>query len=474
MEFTRYSFHIFVSVLISCIHHILCYPDGPPLSVCDTGLPIHLGKNGTPYPPQTSPSPFQIKVNTTSYKPGDVIAVTVTSDVGEMFKGLFLQARKIRNDDEKRMEDIPVGSFHRSIVNTRIVSCELGMNTVTHTDPYLKMTTILNWRSPLLMNNDVVIRATVLTNFSTFWTNVDSQRIKLIRPEMLPAENMEKPWVEEIIKNVQAKEDGIKSRELVKSRFERGFKGVIDPNGYIMVHYVMDLLPFYSSHYGINTTQDNGIAIHIHVNTSEIFGQAHNTTITNSSSVADSYALPDDSKNKKDSKVTNNSTTSNNTKVTIDSTVTDSLDVNTSSTAYKNRIDTRNSRVNNNSTVTNSSVVTNRSRSTVTNNSEGKEEYVDQNRINSTIQKPTNVTDNMDAGRHNATTKTPSTLPNSINYGPSSGDKISKNGTFTRKTDESGIAMSRRKYEKLVRSVLADNRDAAKTLDTYLHHKHSI
>ena len=227
---------------------VFCFPNGPPTTVCFTKLPLHKDKKtGEVIPPQTSPPPFKIIVNTTSYKPGDVINIKVDSDTAEPFKGLFLQVRPVKKSKNDKVRGVPLGMYRRVLENTKIIGCDIAVDTIVHKDPYVKYTTEMNWISPLLMKNDVIVRATILANFSTYWTNLKSDVIRLQDVGPLPVEGLKDPWLKEIISTVQKKDDKKAMEDAVRARFEKGLNGALDPNGNVMVHYVVELLPFEDS-----------------------------------------------------------------------------------------------------------------------------------------------------------------------------------------------------------------------------------
>lgn len=222
---------------------VYCFPNGPPRSACADGLPIHT-KDGQLVQPQESPSPYIITVNASTFQPGDTINIKVHSSQGEMFKGLFVQVRPLANADDSAFRSAPLGEYYRRIMNTKPIVCVNSQDTLVHKDPFMKIETKFDWKAPLLIQNDVIVTATVLKDFSTFWTKVESPPIKLVRDKILPAEKLEKPWLKEIIKTIKVSDVADLKRELVRERFERGFKGAFDPNGYIMVQYINDMLPF--------------------------------------------------------------------------------------------------------------------------------------------------------------------------------------------------------------------------------------
>ena len=59
---------------------------------CDSMMPGHAN------PVQTDPSPYEISVNATEYVVGTSITVTISSSSGDQFKGFFIQARRVADD----------------------------------------------------------------------------------------------------------------------------------------------------------------------------------------------------------------------------------------------------------------------------------------------------------------------------------------------------------------------------------------
>lgn len=220
-----------------------CFPSGPPRSACADGLPVH-SRNGHLIKAQDSPSPYVITVNSTNFRPGETLSIKIHSPQGEMFKGLFVQVRPLARPDEEYFKSAPLGEYYRRVMNTKPSVCVNSQDTLVHKDPFMKIETKFDWKAPLLVNHDVVVTATILKDFATFWINVESPRIELQRDPVLPAETLQEPWLLEMVRSVRAGQNATRKQHLVQERFERGFKGAFDPNGYIMVQYLNDMLPF--------------------------------------------------------------------------------------------------------------------------------------------------------------------------------------------------------------------------------------
>lgn len=222
------------------------YPDGPPVSACTDALPVHI-KNGTLVPPQTGPSPYIIKVNASTFTPGDTLNVTIRGVSRQPFRGILIQVKPVPSSPDDNVKYSPVGLFDRIIQNTKLTTCTAMLDTLTHDDPFMKFETVFTWRSPSFMKHDIVVTATILKEFDVYWHNVQSRTIKLRKEGILPTEMLEKPWLEEIIKTVKAEGDGQLRTDLVKARFQRGFRKATDHNGYVIVNYVTNLLPYEDS-----------------------------------------------------------------------------------------------------------------------------------------------------------------------------------------------------------------------------------
>lgn len=236
---------LFLTVISLC-YYSSAYPNGPPVSVCRDGLPVHM-KDGKVVPPQMLPSPYMIEVNATTYKPGDNINVKITSYVGQAFRGLFAQVVPIPHGANDSIKYSPAGLYERNLKNIKLFTCRYMLDTLTHKDRFMKFEASFKWRSPLIMKHDVVVRATILKDFDVYWHNVESTVIKLKYEGTLPAETLEKPWLEEIIKTVKASDDTETRRKLTRERFNKGFQNALTPDGNIMVNYVTNILPYKDS-----------------------------------------------------------------------------------------------------------------------------------------------------------------------------------------------------------------------------------
>ncbi|KAL4228236.1 DOMON domain-containing protein frrs1L [Mactra antiquata] len=237
---------VLMLILASICYHSNSYPNGPPETVCGNGLPVH-SKNGTKVPPQKFPSPYVIEVNTSTFRPGESINVTIKSYVRQAFRGLFVQVVPIPNGLNDSIQYLAAGLYERNIKNIKLMTCRYMLDTLGHKDRFMKFETSFKWRSPLMIKHDVVVRATILKEFDIYWHNAESTVIKLENSGEFPVEKLKKPWLEEVIKNVQTSDDAEARRELTRARFNKGFKNAITPEGNIMIQYVTNMLPFKDS-----------------------------------------------------------------------------------------------------------------------------------------------------------------------------------------------------------------------------------
>ncbi|XP_062835626.1 putative ferric-chelate reductase 1 isoform X2 [Anolis carolinensis] len=141
---------------------VLGFPSGKISGSCDSMLPSH--RNAIS---QTSPPPYAISVSNTSFAPRDEIIVSLTGIKGSSFKGFLLQARTPGGDSA-------VGSFRILSPSTQGLECNNIQNSsVSHTNRLDKQNVTAVWIAPPGVGQ-VVFRATVVQNFTTFWSEVQS------------------------------------------------------------------------------------------------------------------------------------------------------------------------------------------------------------------------------------------------------------------------------------------------------------
>ncbi|XP_063700552.1 putative ferric-chelate reductase 1 homolog isoform X2 [Culicoides brevitarsis] len=178
-----------LSILLLLVSVVVAYPSGAPNAVCETLSPRH--KENVP---QTDPSPFVFKLNSTEVMGGDVVEVTVTSDTpGKTFRGFVAQAR----------EDIavyePRGTFILEDGSPAKTSkCKNEDDTVTHISRDDKTAVKFYYKAPNDFAGVVTITGTILEVFTTFYEKVQSPQIT-IRNNGQSSSTTEKPSVNDTL-----------------------------------------------------------------------------------------------------------------------------------------------------------------------------------------------------------------------------------------------------------------------------------
>ncbi|PVD30439.1 hypothetical protein C0Q70_09705 [Pomacea canaliculata] len=97
------------------------------------------------------------------------VSVTLFSLDRSYFRGFLLKATPATNGEGQAL-----GTFVWFQENkTQVFTCEGGYkNTATHTNKVQVQSVVLQWRAPDYNVGDIVFRATVVVDFSTFWTGI--------------------------------------------------------------------------------------------------------------------------------------------------------------------------------------------------------------------------------------------------------------------------------------------------------------
>ncbi|XP_065343218.1 putative ferric-chelate reductase 1 homolog [Cloeon dipterum] len=155
--------------LVFCLALALHQPEvhgfgrGAPDSACLSMLPGH----GTDA--QSSPSPYSIVLAPIENGNGRrLVNVTITSQGNADFAGFIIQARPENSDN-------PVGTFEVRKEGAKAHTCGSGLkNSVTHTDKNPKRKVELIWEAPADYDGHVIFNASVVRDYSTFWTGIKS------------------------------------------------------------------------------------------------------------------------------------------------------------------------------------------------------------------------------------------------------------------------------------------------------------
>ncbi|GFN73736.1 ferric-chelate reductase 1 [Plakobranchus ocellatus] len=127
------------------------YPTGAPTGACTSLNPDSHG-------PSTAkdPSPYKLSFSSSTYKPGDVIKVTLS---GAMFKGFLIVGRK-----EGDVSMANVGFFQSPSSSDAQLLCTTGKdgNGMTHTNNTVKSTITLAWKAPSESMGNIEFHYTVV------------------------------------------------------------------------------------------------------------------------------------------------------------------------------------------------------------------------------------------------------------------------------------------------------------------------
>ncbi|KAM8930631.1 putative ferric-chelate reductase 1 [Pelodytes ibericus] len=147
---------------------VTSYSSGLVSIMCDTMTPRH-GTNS----PQTTTSPYSVSASNYSFSPGDIITVTLEANNDEVFKGFFLQARSV-------LENNIVGYFTVTNSTSQTLNCNNTEDSaVSHTSSAEKSNITALWTAPPIVG-DVYFRATFVQAMPRFWVGVQSPILTVI------------------------------------------------------------------------------------------------------------------------------------------------------------------------------------------------------------------------------------------------------------------------------------------------------
>ncbi|ELU16712.1 hypothetical protein CAPTEDRAFT_199175 [Capitella teleta] len=142
----------------------LAFPSGPPNSACEDMAPSH------GVPPQTSEPPYEFDV----HYHDDHFDVAIIADSGA-FLGFMMQAV----DSNGNL----VGRFQPKDSKSQVMTCDHTDDSITHANAEAKDAVYTALYLPDGVSADgVVVRATVVQNYETFWTNMESVDLGEIDP----------------------------------------------------------------------------------------------------------------------------------------------------------------------------------------------------------------------------------------------------------------------------------------------------
>ncbi|XP_025109631.1 putative ferric-chelate reductase 1 [Pomacea canaliculata] len=154
-----------IFLLMSVTQCVWGYNHGAPDSACSSLTPNHDSAQT-----QTTPSPFRVSVNPTTYTPGgSSLTVTLDSPCGTPFKGYLLKV----DYAELNRTTGSLGSFNAPIGSKSICAG----NGTTHQDNASKQRLQFLWTPPQPSAGTIMFRATFVQSKSIFWVDVHSDPV---------------------------------------------------------------------------------------------------------------------------------------------------------------------------------------------------------------------------------------------------------------------------------------------------------
>ncbi|XP_048845348.1 putative ferric-chelate reductase 1 [Brienomyrus brachyistius] len=155
-------------VAAACIVGVEGFPNGQVAVACSSMMPNH-GQVAS-----SSPSPYTVTVDKTTFSPGDKIKVTLSSST--TFKGFLIQAR-----DSKQLSGNPVGTFTLlSSTQSQLLNCGSTQGSAVSQTSSARLNQIqVTWNAPKTAPSTVQFLATVVQSYSVFWVKVPSQVVSL-------------------------------------------------------------------------------------------------------------------------------------------------------------------------------------------------------------------------------------------------------------------------------------------------------
>ncbi|XP_035813357.1 putative ferric-chelate reductase 1 [Amphiprion ocellaris] len=165
----------FMLLCVCCVDRCVSFPNGSVAFSCGNMMPVH-----PPFTPSTSSPPFTLSTSSATYRPGDVITVTlaVVDNSSSEFQGFLLQARS------RAQQALlwPVGKF-TNINASQITSlhCKnIENSTVSQASGDKRREVQLTWEAPSSRNyGDIYFSATLVQDYSRFWVGLNSSSLRL-------------------------------------------------------------------------------------------------------------------------------------------------------------------------------------------------------------------------------------------------------------------------------------------------------
>ncbi|XP_062605801.1 putative defense protein 2 [Saccostrea cucullata] len=227
----------FLFLVLRCVRETNSYSSGAPsmTSVCKQRKPLH-HSGAEIIPPQISNAPVSVTTNVSKAVGGDVITVTLTAEK-EPFKGFLVDTV---TDTESNEEISTHGGFLQSSY-TKQVQCSWKQTMVTHSSSSPKQNVTLLFRVPN-MKATIRFRATIVQTYEVYWMDVTSAAIS-VTPSNSTGSNLSKEWLKSVVKTAKSMKQGTEQSD-IRSRFSKGFDGVMNNNNIMASKEILNSLPF--------------------------------------------------------------------------------------------------------------------------------------------------------------------------------------------------------------------------------------
>lgn len=139
---------------------VMSYANGKVSKACGSMEPHHHSQG------QTSPSPYYLQTNASTFSPGDHIQVTLW---GQSFEGFLLQARDPAQDVPTTLGSFTLTDPH----STQMLNCNKHQGSaVSHTSKSNKKVVRVVWRAPPDPPAQVQFLVTVVAHYDVFWVKI--------------------------------------------------------------------------------------------------------------------------------------------------------------------------------------------------------------------------------------------------------------------------------------------------------------
>ncbi|XP_076810378.1 putative defense protein 3 [Clavelina lepadiformis] len=147
------------------------YPSGAPASSCNSMMPRHkLNGSSTVFISGQTSTRYSVVTMALNHSVGDVVRVWVEDNQTTGYKGILLQARTPNGHSAR-------GTWRSPPANTKLIACDEGNDTVSHSNTMLKThNDVYEW-VPGKSYGKIQFVATIAASRSVFWVQLKSSTI---------------------------------------------------------------------------------------------------------------------------------------------------------------------------------------------------------------------------------------------------------------------------------------------------------